>query len=212
VICTLLFVLDCKAQNTSIKISILSLVDEASFPTVQCGIELKLSRKISWYNEAGIKYRKSYYEVADTNFVNSNGYKLRSEIRYYFKKNTLYVAGNGFYTKDFHNTEARYYYSNDSTDLRIDNFSVKKNVSGFNLIIGRQSRAWNRFCFEMYAGIGVRFVTVQQSNLEIDTKRDVLQRGPDLNIPDNRIWMDVKGGHSLLPNFSMGIQFCYTFK
>ena len=36
----------------------LSLFDEPSFPTIQGGIEFSLSKKISWYNEAGVKYRK----------------------------------------------------------------------------------------------------------------------------------------------------------
>ena len=211
-ICILLLRINGAAQHLSIKASLLSLVDEASFPTIQSGIEFKLSKKISWYNEVGVKYRKSYYEMADTNFVNPSGYKLKSEARYYLKKNTIYIACNGFYTRDFHNTEARYYYSNDSADLRIDNFSVKKNVSGFNLITGKQCRSLSRFNFEMYAGLGVRFVSIHQNNLEIDQKRDVLRRNPDLNIPDNRIGMDVKGGKSVLPNFSMGMRLCYSLK
>jgi hypothetical protein len=59
----------CTGQRISIKLPVLTLVDEVSFPTIQSGVEFWLSKKISWYNEAGIKYRKSYYEMADTNFV-----------------------------------------------------------------------------------------------------------------------------------------------
>ena len=212
-LCLLTFPINSQSQNVSLKFSFLSLVDEASFPTIQSGIEFKLSKKIAWYNEVGIKYRKSYYEMADTNFTNSRGVKLKTEIRYYFIDNgEIYIGGNGFYTKDFHNTKALYYYSNDSSVLMVDNFAAEKNVQGFNLIIGKQFQKWNRIYFDLYAGIGIRFISIDQSNMEVDHTRDVLRRGPDLNIPDNRIWMDVKGGRSVLPNFSMGIRICYFFK
>ena len=192
----------------------LSLVDEVSFPTIQSGIEFKLSKKISWYNEAGIKYRKSYYEMADTNFVASRGYKLKSEIRYYPQKNNhnVYIAINCFYTKDLHNTAAGYYYTGDSSDYRIDNFSAKKVVRSFNFIAGKLYPARGRFNVEVYSGIGVRFVSIEHENIEVENKRDILRSSPDLNIPDNRIWMDVKGGRFILPNFSLGVRLSYSFK
>ena len=127
IICLLVFAIHCQSQNVSLKFSFLSLVDEASFPTIQSGIEIKLSKKISWYNEVGIKYRKSYFEMADTNFTNSRGFKIKTEIRYYLTPNDeIYIGCNGFYTKDFHNTKAFYYYSNDSSMLLVDDFAAEK--------------------------------------------------------------------------------------
>lgn len=212
-VCVFFFATNCQSQNVLLRFSFLSLVDEASFPTIQSGIEFKLSKKISWYNEVGIKYRKSYYEMADTNFTDSRGLKLKTEIRYYFAENAeIYIGGNGFYTKDFHNTKALYYYSNDSSILLTDIFAAEKIVRGFNLIIGKQYQKWNKIYFDLYAGLGIRFISIDQNNMEVDHDRDVLRRSPDLNIPDNRIWMDVKGGSSVLPNFSMGVRICYSFK
>lgn len=212
-ICLLFFTLNCQSQNVLLKFSFLSLVDEPSFPTFQSGVEFKLSDKLGWYNEVGIKYRKSYYERADTNFTNSRGFKLKTEIRYYFgNKGGVYAGGNGFYTKDFHNTKALYYYSNDSAALMTDNFAAEKIVRGVNLIVGKQYKKWNKIYLDVYAGLGIRFLSTQQNNMEVDHNRDVLRRAPDLNIPDNRIWTDVKGGRSVLPNFSMGIRICYSFK
>ena len=209
-ICLLFFAIDCQSQNVALKFSFLSLVDEASFPTIQSGIEFKLSKKIGWYNEVGIKYRKSYFEMADTNFTNSRGFRLKTEIRYYLTPNDeIYIGCNGFYTKDFHNTKVSYYYSNDSSMLLVDDFAAEKNVRGFNIIIGKQYPKWNRIYFDLYAGIGIRLISIDQSNMEVDHKRDVLRRSPDWNIPDNRIWMDVKGGRSVLPNFSIGVRICY---
>ena len=213
VIFLLFFANNCQSQNVSLKFSFLSLVDEPSFPTIQSGIEFKLSKKIGWYNEVGIKYRKSYYEMADTNFTNSRGFKLKTEIRYYFSTNgEIYIGCNGFYTKDFHNTKALYYYSNDSSMLMVDNFAAEKNIRGVNLIIGKQYEKWKRIYFDLYVGLGIRFISIDQSNIEVDHKRDVLRRAPDPNIPDNRIWMDVNGGRSVLSNFSMGIRICFSFK
>lgn len=213
IICLLVFAIHCQSQNVSLKFSFLSLVDEASFPTIQSGIEIKLSKKISWYNEVGIKYRKSYFEMADTNFTNSRGFKIKTEIRYYLTPNDeIYIGCNGFYTKDFHNTKAFYYYSNDSSMLLVDDFAAEKIVRGFNFIIGKEYPKWKRVYCDLYAGLGIRFISIDQSNMEVDHKRDVLQyRSHHPNIPDNRDRMDVKGGSSVLPNFSMGIRICYIF-
>ena len=64
-------------QKPEIKFCPLCLVDEFSFPTVQGGIEFYLTEKLSWYNKIGIKYRKGYYETADTNFIGSRGFKIK---------------------------------------------------------------------------------------------------------------------------------------
>ena len=199
------------SQNTSLKISLLSLVDEPGFPTIQGGIEFSLGKKISWYNEAGVKYRKSYYDMADTSFVDSRGFKLKSETRYYLKnRHNVYIGINGFYTKDFHNTEAGYFYTGNSSDYRIDNFSVRKIVKGLNVIAGKSYKTWRRSNIEIYGGAGIRFVSVENDNIEIDHTKDVLRRSPDLNIPDNRIWIDVQGEKMVLPNFSLGVRFSFS--
>ena len=209
-ICTLLFSVKCLSQNTSLKISLLSLVDEPGFPTIQGGLEFSLSKKISWYNEAGVKYRKSYYEMADTSFVASRGFKLKSEIRYYLKSSyDVYIGANGFYTKDFHNTEAGYFYAGDSSDYRVDNFSVRKIVKGLNIIAGKSYKVGGRCNIEIYAGVGIRFVAVENDNIEIDHTKDILRRSPDLNIPDNRVWVDVQGEKMTLPNFSLGVRLSF---
>jgi len=211
VICTLLFSVKCLSQNTSLKISLLSLVDEPSFPTIQGGIEFSLSKKISWYNEAGIKHRKSYYEMVDTSFVDSRGFKLKSEIRYYFKnRHDIYIGTNGFYTKDFHNTEAGYFYAGDSSDYRVDNFSVRKIVKGLNVVAGKSYKTWGRCNIEIYTGVGIRFVSTENDNIEIDHTKDVLRTSHDFNIHSNRIWVDVQGEKMVLPNFSLGVRLSFS--
>jgi hypothetical protein len=73
-----------------------SLIDFIGFPTVQGGIEYKFSPKISWYNEVGIECY-SFPDKADTAFLGSHGYKLKSEIRYFKNWNKSYSSLEGYY-------------------------------------------------------------------------------------------------------------------
>jgi hypothetical protein len=49
--------------TVTLRFSPLALVDNISFPTIQGGIEYGLTKKFASYNEFGIKYRSSAYEV-----------------------------------------------------------------------------------------------------------------------------------------------------
>jgi hypothetical protein len=49
----------CQADRYLIKFSPLALADPY-YPSIQAGIEIKLSKKISWYNEIGVKYHSSF--------------------------------------------------------------------------------------------------------------------------------------------------------
>jgi len=213
--CLLLFTLTCTAQRVSIKIPVLAFVDEFSFPTIQSGIEFGISKKISWYNEGGIKYREGYYSMPDTNLIATAGFKLRSEIRYYKAtiRNGKYVGINGFYTKDSHHSIASYYYSGDSSDERIDNFTVKKIVTGLNLVIGTIYPAGKKISVEIYSGVGIRFISILQNNKEFDLQRDTVYRGsPCFTIADVAYRKDITGGSSIAPNFSFGMRFSYHFR
>lgn len=57
--------------NVLIKFSPPALIDIVSFPTIQGGVEFKLSDRLSWYHELGIKYFEPY--KPDTNFIHSYG-------------------------------------------------------------------------------------------------------------------------------------------
>jgi len=102
-------------QKPEIKLCPLCLVDEFSFPTIQGGIEFYLTKKLSLYNEIGVKYRKGYYETADTSFIGFGGFKIKTELRYYIATNderskNTYIALNGFFNRHTHNTETAYYF------------------------------------------------------------------------------------------------------
>lgn len=204
-----------QSNKVLIKLPPLSLADEVSFPAIQAGAEFMLTDKISWYNEVAIKYRKSYYESADTNFVPSNGFKIKTEARYYLGNNGpfygRYLAANIFFIHESRNTGIGYYYQKDSSIERADNFGAKRNVFGINLLGGYQHSFFNRFAFDVYAGIGIRIRSVRTSNKEYDKSRDNLLHAVDLIVNDIRDQADADNSYPVLPNLSLGFRLCYRF-
>ena len=181
-------------------------------PTLQAGAEIKLSKKIAWYNEAGIKYTKGFSDhYADTSFIKSKGYKLKSEIRYYFKSREpisldgMYVAANVFYVKDFHNRAITYGNMSD-TSHKIDNFGVKKNVFGFNLLFGYQKAMTKKLCFEVYAGVGIRLRNINTVNEEYNKNTDYIFTATDPKVSEIGQSVDANAGSSVAPNFTLGLR------
>ena len=210
------------SQNEKVifKFSPLALIDEVTFPTIQGGIELRLKNRISWYNEIGIKYRTGYYEGTDTSFINSYGVKLKSEVRYYLAKNFvdennagrlsgLYLGGNIFFNRDYHNSEIGYYFGKDNSAFVIDNFAVKKNIIGTNFIFGLQEPIRGNFLVDVYAGVGFRIRFIDNLNREYDSERDTLDEPIDVTIQGIRNSIDLMNGISGTVNFTWGFRLCY---
>jgi len=170
-------------EKVVIKFCPLALVDEVTFPTIQGGVEFKLKSGISLYNELGIKYRTGYYESYDTNFINSYGFKFKFEVRFYLTKifkyvnpdgvlKGLYVGGNLFFIRDYHNSKIGYFFEKDSSTLLSDNFVVKKNIIGTNIILGLQKQISRKFLIDFYAGLGLRIRIIENLYREYDSDRD----------------------------------------
>jgi hypothetical protein len=214
-----LFVLTSYAQkeNFSVKFCPLALVDDVSFPTIEGGLEFKLSNKITWYNEIGIKYRKSYMDNdVDTNFIKSSGFKLKTEIRYYFQNDRAhpfegsYLAANIFFTNDNHNNQIEYYPNGDTTRILTDAFGVSKNLLGLNLVFGHQKELNQRLLIDMYCGLGIRFRSVKTVNQEYNKATDInAHQSTDLNIPAIRLDIDTEPGNSIVPNLTLGLRLTY---
>jgi hypothetical protein len=218
-IACLLFSLIAFAQQpkTIIKFCPLALLDDTSFPTIQGGIEIKLNNRISWYNEAGIKYRTSILDQTDTSFTKSSGFKLKTEVRYYLKKeyrikrHTLkgfYFAANAFFTRDVYNKELTYYTNTDTT-LRNDAYNSKKKVLGLNVLLGMQQKLSNKFMIDIYLGIGIRYIDISNYHEEYNKNTDNLFHTIDLNIHSIREESDATAGPSVLPNLTGGLRLCY---
>jgi hypothetical protein len=202
------------------KLAPLALVDEFGFPAITGGLEWSFSPKISWYNEVGIRYRTGSYEKVDTSFVSPNGFKVKTELRYYFDEwfgrapqrfHEYYVGVNFFYNQDRHNQAINYYQQNDSTTVREDDFGVLKKVWGANLIAGWQTHLSKRIMFEVYGGFGIRFRNITTVHEEYDYNRDSLIGPHDVTIGGVKGNIESIGGRSTGGTFTFGVRIGYQF-
>lgn len=194
-----------------LKISPLAAADFISFPAIQGGVEFKLSKRLSWYNELGIKYMNGAFNKTDSSFTGSKGFKLKSEVRYYlqregkrhFSSPGYYFAANAFFSLDHYNTEVHYY---TNSLEHIDAFGIRKSVWGMNVLAGRQFAFYNRFMLDLYCGVGFRHRNISTSGEDYNPSADKLYTRADLNIPDIKADIDAKPGNSLAPNVTMGFR------
>lgn len=197
------------------KIAPLTLLDDYSFPTITGGVEVALGPKLGWYNEYGYRYRSGSDNGADTSFVSKSGYKLKSELRYYFRLkyddygNWLrdhYVAVNIYYSNSVSDASVVYYYHNDSTTRLIDDFGVTKKIWGINLIYGWQTELNKRFLVEVYGGLGTRFRDIVTVNKQFDPEQDKRIRSRHPNVFNLKVEAESKGGKSSNINISFGVR------
>lgn len=200
------------------KIAPLALIDDVSFPTIQGGVEVALNRRISWYNEFGVRYMNGSEENTDTSFVSPRGFKLKSEVRYYWqgRKDEYgdwlrghYVAINFYYTRCVSNSAISYFYQKDSSNILKDDFGVTKSIWGTNIIIGRQTELGKRFLFDIYAGLGTRFRNFVTVNKEYDPERDKIKGPIDMNVYSMKGNAEANAVHSCTVNLSFGLRFAY---
>ena len=199
-------------KEVVIKFCPLALLD-LNGPTIQAGIEVKLSNKIAWYNEFGIKLAGGISEYySDTSFVVSGGFKIKSEIRYYLKNNNkfnrTYFAANIFFIHDLHNREIDYTPLAD-TSSKIDDFGVKKNVYGINVLYGRQKSLSKKIFIDIYGGVGLRLRNITTVNKEYDKNINNIRGTIDPKIYQIGERADANAGFSILPNFTLGVRLCY---
>lgn len=206
----------CFAQQDKLllKFSPLALVNEINFPAIQAGIECRLSNKLSWYNEAGIKYRQSYIEKTDTSFTSSGGFTLKTEIRYYlnnietFRFDGYYFAANLFFTSERHNTAIEYHII-DSTTTMEDVFAVKRKVLGIAFLAGHQKTLSRKWMIDVFAGLGCTYRSITTTDKEFNKKIHGLNGPVDPNVSFMRNRRDALAGNSFLPAVRAGIRLCF---
>lgn len=207
----------------TLKFAPLALIDDISFPTIQAGIEYHFAERVSWYSEAGIKYRRTVYDKDwDTSFVSAGGFKLKTELRYYLDRNPFFILNGGryqnfaelylginlFYASDAHNNGVHYYTQNGSPELT-DVFGVNKTVYGSNAVIGVQKFLSKRIGVDGYAGLGIKFRHIETSHKEFIYGVDQWITPIDWNIQTDITQAEVKGGNSITGNFTLGFRLCY---
>jgi hypothetical protein len=189
----------------------LALAD-VNMPTIQAGFEVKLLKNVTWYNEFGVKYTKNIVErYVDTSVVPSNGYKIKSEFRYYlmnkgtFQFEGAYFAANVFFVKDMYNRQISYR-QNGIQSININDFGVDKNVLGFNAVFGYQRNLAKKVFFEAYGGLGIRLRNISTVREEFNKNTDVLLNATDPKINTIGEKGDVNGGFSFRPNLTLGFR------
>ena len=196
-----------------------ALYDFSSFPTIQAGIEYKFSKKMSWYNEIGVQYLVPGYQVVDTNFLCTRGYKFKSELRYYFglsnKKHVgsyrFYAGANIFLTHQHYNSEIYYYPHNDSLGT-VDGIGVKKDVLGFNILMGYQKPIGKKWFLDFYWGVGIRLRFFKTTDKQYVDGRDQLITPIEFNINSSQMQLEAAGGFSMAQNLTLGFRICYKIR
>jgi hypothetical protein len=106
-----------------------------------------------------------------------------------------------------------YFPGKDSSRVLKDGFGVRKQVWGFNFIMGLQlagqKNSTKRFMIDLYSGLGIRFRSISTVNKEFVYGHDSLSLPIDPNIPSIGQEADANGGFRVLPNLTMGFRVCY---
>lgn len=192
-----------------LKLNPLALIDDPGFPTVSAGIESHLGNKWSWYNEAGIKYRRSIVENHDSSFMGTGGFKLKTEFRYYLRDHQapygLYAGGHFFLNQDKHHTAVMYTRPGE-TQERYDVFAVKKRVAGMSFVFGSQKLSAGGLVTDFYAGLGFRYRHYDVSNLEYNYLVDTTHMGPDYTFGADRIYAEAERRNGFITHFVIGLR------
>ena len=166
-----------KSEKTLIvKIDALKLIDFLTFPTIQLSVEKKLSPQFSLIGEVG--YQVYSDQVTDTIFLNTRGYKIKLEARYYLAKlfNPNYGHRNAglfsglqaYYRNNQENRIVKYHPASNDEIIFNDEYGLKKFAYGLNFTTGYQlSIPINNYNFvlESHLGIGVMYKNVRTIDL-----------------------------------------------
>ncbi|MFN8428665.1 MAG: hypothetical protein U0V04_01675 [Spirosomataceae bacterium] len=203
-------------SNTIIKLSPLGLIDDINFPCIQLGVENKLTKKLSIYNEFGFKYTNSSFENNDTSFANSKGIKYKIEIRKYRKNDNnlkgLYYAMNIQYNYYRYNTQISFGPKADRLAPSIyDNFLVSKRLIIPNILIGKQIQEKKHLILDYYLGAGLRFRNIKTTNREFNNLIHDIDTSIDVTIQSLRNNVAIQEGNSVVFNLATGIRVGYKF-
>lgn len=204
-------------DNWIIKWNSTAAIDAFSFPTVQFAVEKKINPYFSVQLESGIQIYD--FRKVDTTIVNTNGFKLMTEGRFYLfnylnkekssarKSGGFYTGIQFFYRKNDYNFKQDYFLNETDyenyTNLQSDIFGVKKEVFGANISLGYQI-PFKRIIFEPYMYLGTLNRKIKNISREYNTnlghisKDEIHYRGMDLYEESNNTF-----------NFSFGFRIGY---
>jgi hypothetical protein len=159
--------------NMVAKLDMIAPIDDFTFPTLQAGVEQKISRRFSV--EATFGYQLyDFNDRTDSSFIDPSGFKASLSIRYYIirvgKQELcgLYTALNPFYRENKFNSFITY--TDGPTDVT-DYFSGKKICRGINILTGFQKNMGRRIYMDTYIGVGPMEREITNNNREYDRSK-----------------------------------------
>jgi len=142
-----------------LKINPLSVIDIGSFPTIQLGVEARLTHRLA----LEFDYAHSYISHIGKDIYNLKGYKSSLELRRYFNqrpnKRNYYLALRVFFSERSYTDKGTLNVwgdtlDNDSTYEAA--YHVRKTVFTSSLIAGYERHFSKRFSFDLFVGLGYR--------------------------------------------------------
>jgi hypothetical protein len=220
----LLSILSISSNSQDFRVKLLfcpfALADDFSFPTIQGGIELRMTDRLAWYNEIGKKFWEGGYESSDTSFIKFSGYKVKTELRYFIKtwkndKGTnvrgLLIGINAFYTRHIYNESINYYENEEYENEITDCFYAKKSVWGSNIIMSWQQIFAKHLVIEGFVGLGIRCRKTENFERQYDPSIHELNKYTSFTFKSVFDNININTGTNYLPNLTAGFRIGYQF-
>jgi hypothetical protein len=201
--------------NMAVKVNLASPIDVFNFPTLNIGIEHRVSDRVSIDIEGGYSFYR--FHKTDTVFVKNKGYVFSGGFRIYRPFNWrdpvnpsltgFYTGLNFFYRSENHNSAVEYKNPDDSVSVR-DYFWMEKSAAGLDLIAGYQKSFYGRIIFDIYFGIGIleRSVRFHELQYEPENGDEIVQSTYIDSFFASRD-LDTKSGTGLSLSFGVRVGF-----
>src|ERR1051326_488797 len=172
----------------SLSIMPLSFLEASSGRCARVGIEYKLLKRFSHY----LDY--SYYLPQGWEYSNMQGYRVRTDIRYYFKGDSSFFSFVGL---SLMYKEQRMTFNGSIADLpnngsREISFGLTKKVYASDVVFGNTRKLYKHFLLEYEAGLGMRYRDIRSDLSQTQLGQLVYPDGLHMNsFPDVDITIDL---------------------
>lgn len=160
-------IIDVNAQNLSLKLNLLPLIDNTTTPSIRLSAEYQFTPLFGLQLEYG-KSLDEFIENIDDRYRSQNCNLLHADFRLYPEivdeyDEVVFYAIDFFAKKHHYLSEWRFDDGGSAVDQARDWYKVTREVQAITLLIGIQTESYGRLFFEAYAGAGVRFKQISNS-------------------------------------------------
>ncbi len=190
---------EAKPTKFAVKIDPLAMIDVFSCPSYRLGLEFQLYKNVSISLEGG-----GYLRVSPL-FKNVTGYTLKTEAKMYLNKinRSTYVSLEYFYKDQSYLV---------TQGIRVNgivlpkDYTMQKYINSATLKYGYVKYVGERFFFDLFCGLGIRFKNVDCIGL---TPYEIQHR-VGTSESEFGYFRDLYG-FSVLPNIDAGVKIGYRF-